>query len=157
MYRILVVFFLTVPVLEMSILIMVGNIVGALPTIFAVMFTAIVGAWLLRVQGFLTIRRVQERLAVGEIPDIEILEGALLIVGGSLLLTPGFVTDIIGFLLLIPVSRRGMCRFILDKGLLAASAGLRGGAMDPEAFYQQQQPKHKTETHTFEGEFRRED
>ena len=157
MYRILVVFFLTIPVLEMAILIMVGNLVGALPTIFAVMFTAVAGAWLLRFQGFLTIRRVQERLAVGEIPDVEILEGALLIIGGALLLTPGFVTDITGFLLLLPVSRRTLCRFILDKGLLAASAGLHGGAVDPEAFYQQENHKNKSAPHTFDGEFHRED
>ena len=103
MFQILLLLFLVVPIIEIYLLIQVGGYLGAGTTIFLVVFTAVLGAWLLRIQGFSTMRRVQNSVARGEIPAIEMLGGVLLLLSGALLLTPGFFTDTIGFLLLFPV------------------------------------------------------
>jgi UPF0716 protein FxsA len=165
MYRLLLLLFLTVPMAEMAILIWVGGVIGALPTILAVAVTAVVGVWLLRLQGFLTLRRVQERLQKGELPDTELLEGALLLIGGTLLLTPGFMTDILGFIFLFPGSRRGICRRILENGLLKPYPieGANGG----ESFYYESsetrfhqdegEQSHPHSHQTIDGEYHRDD
>lgn len=165
MFRLLLLLFLTVPIAEMALLIWVGGVIGALPTIFAVAFTAVVGVWLLRLQGFLTLHRVQERLQKGELPDTELLEGALLLIGGTLLLTPGFMTDILGFICLFPGSRRAICRRVLDHGLLRPHPlqGTNGG----ESFYYESSEIHsrrgeseQSQNHshqTIEGEYHRDD
>ena len=94
--------FIAVPIVEMLVLIEVGQQIGALWTIALVLLTAFIGINLLRHQGLATLSRANWRIKSGELPAQEILEGILLAVGGALLLTPGFVTDTIGFLLLIP-------------------------------------------------------
>lgn len=101
----------------MVILIEVGGLVGALPTVGLVVLTAVVGVWLLRLEGLSTLMRVQEKLNQGEIPETELLEGIMLIFGGALLLTPGFVTDTAGFVCLIPMLRRPLAsRIITSSG-----------------------------------------
>jgi UPF0716 protein FxsA len=97
--------FFIIPLVEMIILIQVGGMIGPLPTVGLVVLTAICGVSLLRSEGMATLSRVQEKLQRGEIPESELLEGIMLIVGGALLLTPGFATDIFGFVCLIPVLR----------------------------------------------------
>ncbi len=87
--------------------------IGPLPTVGLVVLTAICGVWLLRLEGMATLTRVQEKLQRGEIPESELLEGVMLIVGGALLLTPGFATDIIGFVCLIPGLRRPLAARII--------------------------------------------
>ena len=89
--------FFIIPLVEMIILIQVGGMIGPLPTVGLVVLTAICGVSLLRSEGMATLTRVQEKLQRGEIPESELLEGIMLIVGGALLLTPGFATDIVGF------------------------------------------------------------
>ncbi len=86
--------FFIIPLVEMIILIEVGGMIGPLPTVGLVVLTAICGVWLLRLEGMATLTRVQEKLQRGEIPESELLEGIMLIIGGALLLTPGFATDI---------------------------------------------------------------
>ena len=113
--RFLVAFFIGVPIVEMFILIEVGGLIGALPTIGLVVLTATIGVWLLRLEGLATMRRVQERIARAELPETELLEGAMLLVGGALLLTPGFVTDAIGFVCLVPMLRRPVARYLLAR------------------------------------------
>jgi len=98
--------FLIIPFIEIYLLLKIGAIVGVFPTIFLVVFTAVLGAWLLRQQGLATWLRLQESLAKGTIPAFEMIEGPILLVGGALLLTPGFFTDILGFLCLIPATRK---------------------------------------------------
>lgn len=122
MFRILLLIFLIVPVVEIYLLIQVGGILGAWTTIFLVVFTAVLGAWLLRIQGFSTLQRVQNSLTRGEIPAIEMLGGVLLLLSGALLLTPGFFTDAIGFLLLLPAFRHGLVLWFLSRGKV-----MRGG------------------------------
>ncbi len=115
MFRILFLVFLLVPLVEIYLLIEVGGLIGALPTVFLVVFTAVLGAFLLRMQGLSTLARVQAALARGELPAMEILEGVVLLVAGALLLTPGFFTDTLGFLVLVPSIRRTIIRAFLRR------------------------------------------
>ena len=119
-FRLLLALFFIVPLIEIFVLIQVGGAIGAIPTVFLVVFTAVLGALLLRVQGFATIGRVQATLARGELPAMELLEGAMLLFGGALLLTPGFFTDAIGFVCLIPQLRQPLIRWVMKRGLMKA-------------------------------------
>jgi UPF0716 protein FxsA len=110
--------FISIPIVEMYVLIQVGNSIGALPTVALVVLTATLGIWLLRLQGIATLRKVQEKISRGEIPGRELLEGIMLLIGGALLLTPGFVTDGIGFACLLPFLRRPIAQWLINKGLM---------------------------------------
>ncbi len=121
--QIVFLFFLIVPFVEIYLLLQIGGIVGILPTVFLVVFTAVLGAWLLRQQGFATWQRFQVSLAKGAIPAYEMIEGPILLVGGALLLTPGFFTDAIGFACLIPFTRRKLAKYIIENQLIKAQTG----------------------------------
>jgi UPF0716 protein FxsA len=116
--RFLFVLFVVLPVLEMWLLIEVGGLIGSLPTIGMVVFTAVVGAALLKQQGIETLTRAQQRLSSGQVPATEILEGLLLAVGGALLLTPGFITDTLGFVCLIGPLRQWLVGQLLKRGVM---------------------------------------
>lgn len=105
MFRVLFLFFVIVPIIEIMVLIHVGELLGAWPTIAIVIFTAWLGAKNVRQQGIATLQSVQNKMAHGEMPSDEIITGLLLLIAGILLVTPGFVTDIFGLLLLIPKMR----------------------------------------------------
>lgn len=143
--RILFLFFLIVPFVEIYVLLQVGGLIGAFPTIFLVVFTAALGAWLLRRQGFATWQRFQANLAQGTIPAYEMIEGPILLVGGALLLTPGFFTDALGFACLIPALRRKIAQYIIENHLLATESG--------SIF---RQPARR-DADVIEGEYRKED
>lgn len=100
--------FLLVPLAEVYLLIQVGGVIGALPTVGAVVFTALLGAFLVRRQGLATLHRAQAAVHQGAVPALEVFEGILLLVAGALLLTPGFFTDALGFLALVPPLRRAL-------------------------------------------------
>lgn len=104
--RYLLLLFIAMPIVEMWLLITVGREIGALPTIGLVLLTAVAGLSLLRQQGFATLFRARSKLDAGELPAMEMAEGLILAVCGALLLTPGFVTDVIGFAGLFPPLRR---------------------------------------------------
>lgn len=144
--RILLFVFILIPALELWLLIRVGGQIGALNTIFLVIFTAFLGAFMLRKQGLSTLLRVRQRLDEGLLPAAEILEGLLLAVAGALLLTPGFVTDFVGFCCLLPSLRRKMVSMIIIRGALF-SVGL-SSADDAAA--------HDRDGRTIEGDYRRE-
>lgn len=118
--RLALLIFIVVPIVEMVILIEVGGLIGALPTVGLVVLTATLGVWLLRLQGLATLARVQEKLARDQIPETELLEGVMLLFGGALLLTPGFVTDAVGFCCLLPFTRVPIARWIMRQGILRA-------------------------------------
>lgn len=101
----LLILFTLVPILELYVLIEAGNQVGVGPTIAMVIFTGIAGAYLARSQGFYLINRMQRDLNEGRVPAGEMLDGAMILAGGLLLLTPGFCTDLFGFCLLTPTTR----------------------------------------------------
>ena len=122
----LLLLFFTVPLVEIYVLLEVGGVIGALPTVGLVVLTAVIGAGLIRAQGLATLGRVQAELDRGELPAVGIVEGFLLLVAGALLLTPGFVTDTLGFLVLIPPLRRRAIEASLEKRLMSV-----GGSAPP--------------------------
>lgn len=111
----LLILFVTIPLAELFLLIEIGGWIGALPTIALCLLTAMLGAALLRQQGLQTLARARTNLDRGALPAVELLEGVALIAGGALLLTPGLVTDVIGFLCLIPLTRRWLVRLALAR------------------------------------------
>jgi UPF0716 protein FxsA len=123
--------FLLFPVIELALLIQVGSAIGVLPTLLLVIGTAILGSILLRIAGVATAWRARERLARGELPEQEMLEGLLIAVGGGLLLLPGFISDIFGVFCLIPFTRR----LLVNKLRLRAAeqAMLQRGFFDDQA------------------------
>jgi len=112
MALILFLLFLLTPLIEIAVFIKVGSLVGLWPTLAVVIFTAVLGAALWRAQGLSTWARAQDALNRGELPLREVTDGAFLLVAGALLLTPGFFTDTIGFLLLVPPFRRWLAAII---------------------------------------------
>jgi len=151
-FAILLALFFIIPIVEIYLLIEVGSVIGAFATVFAVVFTAVLGAWLLRIQGFSTLRRVQQTAAQGGIPAIELLEGAMLLVAGALLLTPGFFTDAIGFLCLVPPLRRSMALWFFQRIFRFPTGKPPGGTGS-----QQQGHHHQHRPDVIEGEYRRDD
>ena len=125
--RLFLLLFITVPIVEMWLLIEVSSHIGAYSTIFLVFLTASMGLALLRQQGLSTLLRVNQRMARGELPAGEILEGVMLAVGGALLLTPGFITDAIGFACLLPFSRKLLVALLLKQSKVQASYGNNRG------------------------------
>ncbi|WP_226646070.1 FxsA family protein [Microbulbifer variabilis] len=121
--RPLLLLFIVLPVLEMWVLITVGREIGALPTIGLVFLTAIVGVALLRRQGLSTLMRAQEKMRTGDIPAKEMVEGIFLAVGGALLLTPGFITDALGFACLIPGLRQLLLGRLLRHVTIVSPGG----------------------------------
>lgn len=98
--------FLIVPVIEIYLLIEVGSLIGGLATVVLLLFMSLLGAFLMRSQGFMIITRIREQLSQGRLPAAQLLDGALVLVGGVLLVTPGFFTDFLGIFFLIPPTRR---------------------------------------------------
>ena len=113
--RFLLLLFIAMPIIEMWLLISVGAEIGALATIGLVIATALIGAGLLRHQGLQTLWSVQRKLAEGQMPAREIFSGIILAVSGALLLTPGFVTDALGFAALVPGLRDQLAVLIMRK------------------------------------------
>ena len=108
MFRLLFIFFIIIPIIEISVLLQVGAIFGLWPTIAIVIFTAWLGAKYVRQQGLATLNSVQTKMAQGQMPSDEIVTGLMLLVAGVLLVTPGFVTDFLGLSLLIPAVRHAI-------------------------------------------------
>ena len=107
--------FIVLPILEMYVLIKVGGNLGALNTVLLVLLTALIGVALLRVQGFRTLMNAKNKLGMAQLPAEEIVTGIFLAIGGALLLTPGFITDIFGFLCLVPFTRRILLKLFLNN------------------------------------------
>ena len=115
----LVILFIVVPIAELAVLIQVGQAIGVWWTILLLIADAILGSWLLRTQSRAAWRRFNEELAGGRVPHREVVDGVLVIFGGVLLLTPGFITDIFGVLFLFPPTR------VLLRGLLVRRGALK--------------------------------
>ena len=102
--------FVIVPIVELMLLIQLGQIVGLAPTLLLVVATGVTGAWLARAEGMRAFFRFQRELASGRLPGQALLDGLSMLVGGAFLLTPGVLTDVFGFSLLFPVTRRWIQR-----------------------------------------------
>lgn len=144
--------FILIPILEVWLLLKVSSFIGVLPTIGLVILTAVLGSFLLRQQGLATVLRAREKMAGGALPASEMVEGICLAVGGALLLTPGFFTDAIGFICLIPGLRQPLLRWMLKR--MAAS-----GRVEVRTYYNGtvQTERQRGSARTIEGEFTRHD
>lgn len=107
--------FVLVPVAEIYVLVTVGSSIGAFPTVALVILTALAGAHLARMQGLSTMMRIRENLDQGFMPAEELLDGVLIFLAGMVLLTPGFLTDIAGLLILLPVTRNLFKQWLRKK------------------------------------------
>lgn len=130
MLPLLLLLFIIVPLAELYVILQVGQAIGALPTIGLLVLDSLLGTWLLRAQGRAAWRRFRTALAGGRPPARETIDGALVIVGGALMLAPGFITDAFGVLLLLPPSRAVVRRGILRhaRSRLFLGLGTLGGA-----------------------------
>ncbi len=138
----LFILFIIIPLFEIYLFIQVGEQVGGLNTVALVVLTAVIGVLLLRWQGLQTLMRARERMAAGEVPAQQVLEGMLLAIGGVMLLVPGFFTDAIGFVLLIPILRRGIYYLIKARAVVHVNT-------------RQRRPQGQGDV--IDGEYRRED
>ncbi len=146
MLQLLLLLFIAVPILEIYLLIQVGSHFGAGTTVLLVVVTAVVGAYLVRQQGFATLQRVQRSLHEGKVPALEMLEAVLLLVAGALLMTPGFFTDLLGFSCLVPRLRRHWVNRLLRRVVVRSAASHAPPAS--------RDPRRSS---VIEGEYRRED
>jgi UPF0716 protein FxsA len=137
---ILVVLFIVVPILELYVIIQIGGLIGIWPTLALLLADALLGSMLLRHQGRGAWQRFNEAIAARRFPGREVADGLLIAIGGTLLLTPGFITDIAGLILLIPPTRaivrrllKGMVarRFVVVGGPAGTAYGAGGAARRP--------------------------
>jgi UPF0716 protein FxsA len=131
-FPVMLLLIIAVPVVELYVLIKIGAVIGALPTLGLVILTAMVGAALLRQQGLVTLHRFRNALDEGYLPAMEIVEGVALLVGGVLLLTPGFVTDAVGLLLLMPTTRKAMLKAAVKRSRFTQNPPVKGRVIDGE-------------------------
>jgi UPF0716 protein FxsA len=101
-----------VPAFEIGLLVLSGQAIGLVPTVLLIITTGILGAYLAKKQGMETLRKAQQDMQYGQLPGDAIIDGLCILVGGVVLLTPGFITDAIGFLLLLPPTRKIFKPFI---------------------------------------------
>ena len=144
---VLFILFAGIPIVEIALLIKVGGEIGGWNTIGLVLLTAAIGAFLVKREGIATLQSAQQKLQQQQMPAQELIEGACLLVAGVLLVTPGFMTDIVGFTLVIPPTRKLIAREA-SKRLAGRVVTSQGSAH----FYSQH--TQSNDGNTFEGEFR---
>lgn len=127
---ILFILFVGVPILEIAAFIKIGGLIGVAPTLLGCVVTALIGAYLVRLQGFGVLRKAQEAIARQELPVDKLAHGVFILIAGVLLMTPGYVTDAMGFLLLVPPLRVRLARSAADylKSHATVSVFGTGGA-----------------------------
>ena len=133
-FLLLVILFVAVPIIEISLLLRVGAAIGVFNTIGFVIFTAVLGAYLVRQQGFATLNKVQQETNAGRVPAMPMAEGLALFFAGAVLLTPGFMSDAIGFALLVPPLRQGFIRWAANsffKGRVHTQFGASTSPINP--------------------------
>lgn len=128
---ILLVLFITVPLAEIAVFIELGGVIGLGWTLALIVLTAVVGTWMLRWQGFAVLSRAQRELERDRVPVLEVFEGLCLLLAGALLLTPGFITDAVGALLLLPPVRAVLYRELRRRLEHRIVAGARGPGPPP--------------------------
>lgn len=148
--RIFFVLFLLFPLAELYVLIKVGSSIGALATILLLVLSGIAGILLLRLAGFATAWRARERLARGELPEREMLQGLMMAIGGGLLFLPGFISDVLALVVLFPPTRNFLFRLI-NRRIEAQGRRQRAFADDLQARSGPQRPN------VIEGEWERRD
>lgn len=109
---IFVLLFIVTPLVELAILIYLGTLIGIINTILIVVITGILGAFLARTQGLATLSRIRSSMERGILPSDELFQGSLIVIGGLLLVTPGMITDLVGFAMLIPQTRNIVIKWL---------------------------------------------
>lgn len=143
--------FIIMPIAEIAVLLQVGGAIGGWTTIGIVILTAILGTFMLRQQGMATLKKAQLRMQHGEMPAQQMIEGLLLLIGGVLLLTPGFITDFFGFCTLIPISRQFLARQLAKRSMSAGNIFVGGSAFGSNANVNSRQssendPRNRSQT-----------
>jgi UPF0716 protein FxsA len=131
MLPLLLLLFIVVPLVELYVIIQVGQAIGPLPTIGLLLLDSVVGSLLLRAQGRSAWRRFNGVIASGRVPAREVADGALIIFGGALLLAPGFVTDVFGLLFLLPPTRAAVRRLLMRVAARRVVVATPFGTMRP--------------------------
>lgn len=149
--RLIFMLFIVVPLIEIALFVQVGGAIGYWTAVALVIITAALGVSLLRWQGFSTLKRARESMENNRFPAEELVEGLVLLFCAGLLLTPGFLTDAVGFLLLVPAIRKACAVMIIRYGKKHASFVSVDGAMSGGF------SRSSEDGNVFEGEFRRED
>ena len=175
MFRVLFLLFIIVPIIEISVLMQVGELIGAWPTVAIVIISAWLGAKYVRQQGLATLQSVQTKMSQGEMPSSDIVTGLMLLVAGVLLVTPGFVTDIFGLSLLVPSVRQALVSSVQKHihnnqgNIFGASAHFHSSTFDQtdgntyenevneDTIFSQKTPLNHHQGETIEGDFKRKD
>ncbi|CAM3545862.1 FxsA family protein [Parendozoicomonas haliclonae] len=148
------------PITELMILIKVGGLIGVLPTVALIFLTASAGLYLMRREGFSTLARARERMATGEIPATEMMEGLVIAFCGALLLAPGFITDVIALCGLLPPIRKALIKKAMASKrfqVYGSGASMMGGGFQsgPSQGYSGYQRSGTDDV--IEGEYRRDE
>lgn len=164
--------FIAIPVAEIYLFIEIGGRIGSLWTVMLVIATAVIGVNLLRFQGMATLNRAQQSMKQGKLPAMEMMEGLCLAIGGALLITPGFLTDSLGFICLLPITRRAIIRYIMANATIKMSGmhtrqGFNASSVENQAHNKVDdsaesrpksgRPNNASSGRTYEGEYTRED
>jgi len=147
----LILLFILVPIVELAVIIQIGQLIGVWWTIALLIADSILGSLLMRHQGRAAWRRFQTSIAEGRVPARETIDGALVIFGGALLLTPGFVTDIFGLLFLLPPTRAVIRRVLVARFAGRMMSGMTGGSIGRRPSrrdYDVEGTAHDVEPHT---------
>lgn len=156
MFKVFFLIFIAVPIVEIAVLLQVGELIGGLNTLALIILTALVGAFMVKQQGLQNWLTMQRKMARGQMPGEEMASGLLIFLAGMLLITPGFVTDVVGLLLLAPPSRKAIARSLLKRMVIQGRS----------AHFTQYSSYHASRRHgqtsadnengtTIEGEFQR--
>ncbi|MCJ7755507.1 MAG: FxsA family protein, partial [Thermoanaerobaculales bacterium] len=133
MFLRLLLLFTIVPLIELYLLIKIGGVIGVVPTIAIVIGTGVLGAWLARWQGLAVLRRISDEMAAGRLPTDALIDGLLILVAAAVLLTPGLLTDSLGFVLLVPASR-ALVRKVVAAAIAKRVPESRPDVIDAEWF-----------------------
>lgn len=136
MFQILLLLFILVPIVEIAVLLQVGSLIGGLNTLLLIIVTAVVGATLVKQQGMQNWMTMQAKLAQGQMPGLEMAGGLLIFLAGVFLITPGFVTDLVGLAFLLPPTRHAIARTMMKRMIV------RSGSASSTQFHFRQRTTH---------------
>ena len=152
--------FFVIPLVEIYFLVQVGEEIGAGMTVLLVIITAIIGVTMLRQQGLRTLLKANQAMQAGQMPAQELFDGFILAAVGILLVTPGFFTDAVGFVLLVPTVRKALLRGVLSKLVMQVNNGHASAhyrSSSTQYTTQQEEAELSRPKHTIDGDFKRED
>ncbi len=155
-FRHFILLFIAIAIAEVYVLIGVGGLIGTGPTIALIILTGVIGVNMLKGQGISVFARFQEKLATGQAPAEEMVEGVLLVLAGAFLITPGFLTDTLGFLWLIPQSRDWFAKKLIKLGWFKSVKTSGFNTQSGQNPFESQQPKQQDDG-VIEGEYERKD